>query len=80
MLCQMKFNVYLIYDKHDKHDKPINIYRYIYSFINYMNMILYIFFRVNYMTRIYKVSYCEEFKALSKMNTGKSLKYFHHVL
>lgn len=37
----MKFNVYLIYDKHDK---PINIYRYIYSFINYMNM--YIFFRV----------------------------------
>lgn len=73
----MKFNVYLIYDKHDK---PINIYRYIYSFINYMNMILYIFFRVNYMTRIYKVSYCEEFKALSKMNTGKSLKYFHHVL
>lgn len=41
MLCQMKFNVYLIYDKHDK---PINIYRYIYSFINYMNM--YIFFGV----------------------------------
>lgn len=34
MLCQMKFNVYLIYDKHDKHDKhdkPINIYRYINS-------------------------------------------------
>lgn len=78
MLCQMKCNVYRIYDKHDKHDKPINIYRYIYSFINYMNM--YIFFRVNYITRICKVSYCEEFKALSKMNTGKSLKYFHHVL
>lgn len=61
MLCQMKFNVYLIYDKHDK---PINIYRYIYSFINYMNM--YIFFRVNYITRICKVSYCEELKLYRK--------------
>lgn len=38
----MKFNVYnFIYDKYDK---LINIYRYIYLFINYMNM--YIFFRV----------------------------------
>lgn len=61
MLCQMKFNVYLIYDKHDK---PINIYRYIYSFINYMNM--YIFFRVNYITRICKVSYCEVLKLYRK--------------
>lgn len=40
----MKFNVYFIYDKYDKYDKLINIYRYIYLFINYMNM--YIFFRV----------------------------------
>lgn len=57
----MKFNVYLIYDKHDK---PINIYRYIYSFMNYMNM--YIFFRVNYITRICKVSYCEVLKLYRK--------------
>lgn len=73
----MKFNVYFIYDKYDKYDKLINIYRYIYLFINYMNM--YIFFRVNYMIRIYKVSYCEEFKVLSKMNIGKLLKYFYYV-
>lgn len=45
-----------------------------------MNMYIFFSLRVNYITRICKVSYCEEFKALSKMNTGKSLKYFHHVL
>lgn len=59
--CQMKLNVCQI---NDKHDKPINIYRYIYSFINYMNM--YIFFRVNYITRICKVSYCEVLKLYRK--------------